>query len=81
MYGLNQLKVGERAYVRDTEGAGGMQRRLLDLGFTAGAPVRCLFRGPSGDPTAYFVRGAVIALRGEDARMVRVDGRRRDEQD
>ncbi|HBS59449.1 MAG TPA: ferrous iron transport protein A, partial [Firmicutes bacterium] len=30
----------------------------------------CLRRSPAGDPTAYLVRGTVIALRKEDASCV-----------
>ena len=52
-------------------GQGDARRRLMDLGFTPGARVMCLFAAPSGDPRAYMVRGSVIALRREDAaRMV-----------
>ena len=34
--------------------------------------MRCLFAAPSGEPRAYRIRGAVIALRREDAALVRV---------
>ena len=44
--------------------------RLMDLGLTRGARVRCLFAAPSGEPRAYLIRGAVIALRREDAALV-----------
>lgn len=56
-------------------GEGEARRRLLDLGFTPGAVVTCLFSAPSGDPRAYMVRGSVIALRREDAaRMTLIAG-------
>jgi ferrous iron transport protein A len=48
------------------------QRRLLDLGLVPGTRVRALRRGPGGDPTAYLIRGAVIALRREQAECVRL---------
>ena len=66
------LREGEAARVLSVRGEGGMARRLRELGFLAGAPVRCLFRSPLGDPTAYLVRGAVIALRREDGGRVLV---------
>ena len=47
----------------------------MDLGFTPGAGVRCLFAAPSGDPRAYMVRGSVIALRRADAALVGLGAR------
>lgn len=41
--------------------------RLIELGFTKNTEVIPLHTGPGGDPTAYFVRGAVMSLRNEDA--------------
>ena len=35
--------------------------------------VEALHKSPGGDPIAYFIRGAVIALRDEDARKVLVE--------
>lgn len=46
------------------------KRRLMDLGFTKGTTVTCVLCG-SGIK-AYLVRGAVIALRNEDADKVPV---------
>ena len=49
------------------------QLRLLDLGLIAGTEVMALEQSPSGDPIAYFIRGAVIALRSEDASQILVE--------
>ena len=49
-----------------------MRRRLQDMGLVEGTEVECVLKSPSGDPTAYGVRGALIALRAEDARQVLV---------
>lgn len=49
-----------------------MARRLGDLGFVQGTGIACLYRSPAGDPTAYGIRGTVIALRKQDAARVRV---------
>ena len=48
------------------------RRRLLDLGVVPGTLVTSELRGPSGDPTAYRIRGALIALRREQADTVYV---------
>jgi ferrous iron transport protein A len=70
---LSSLPPGQKALVRELTLSGAVRRRLRDLGFIGGAPVKCLQRGPSGDPTAYLVRGAVIALRRTDAAGVLVE--------
>ncbi len=70
---LCDMPTGKSARVVGVPGDGAMNRRLLDVGFTPGAAVTCLFQAPGGDPRAYLVRGAVIALRREDARAVQVE--------
>lgn len=60
------LRPGERAFVRELRATGGMRRRLLDIGLVADTPVECLGRSPGGDPSAFLIRGAVIAIRAED---------------
>ena len=46
---------------------GALRRRLLDIGLIPGTRVTCTAVSPAGDPAAYLIRGAVIALRGRDA--------------
>ncbi len=46
------------------------RRRLMDLGIIPGTVVEAELRSPVGDPTAYRVRGAMIALRREQADQV-----------
>jgi Fe2+ transport system protein FeoA len=67
---LADLPIGGSAKISALEGGAALQRRLLDLGFTAGETVYCLFAAPSGEPRAYLAAGAVIALRRESARSV-----------
>ena len=64
---LCDLKVGSSMTVSAIESAEYMKRRLLDLGFCPNTRVRCLYRAPLGDPSAYLIRGTVIALRQKDA--------------
>ena len=64
---LSDLEPGESATVRDLECEGFARRRLLDLGVTPGTRVDCLFKGLAPEPLAYRIRGAVIALRREQA--------------
>lgn len=52
---------------------GAERRRLLDLGIVPGTVIRAEFRGAAGDPIAFRVRGALIALRREQALRVQVE--------
>ncbi|MBQ6906765.1 MAG: ferrous iron transport protein A [Clostridia bacterium] len=49
-----------------------LRRRLMDLGLIEETTVKCIMKSPLGDPTAYSVRGAVIALRSCDASKILV---------
>jgi ferrous iron transport protein A len=69
---LRELRPGDRAEVKAIRAPGGMARRLLEIGLIEGTQVECLGRAPSGDPTAFLIRGAVIALRREDCARVAV---------
>lgn len=51
---------------------GAERRRLLDLGIVPGTVVRAEIASPSGDPIAYRVRGALIALRREQSDLIRI---------
>ena len=63
---MNELNVGESAAVIRLLVHGSMRRRLLDIGLVEGTRVECIGKSPSGDPSAYLIRGAVIAIRSED---------------
>ena len=70
---LSALPLGKQARVRALKSVGTVRRRLLDLGLIEDTLVVPLHRSPSGDPVAYLVRGAVIALRLEDASKILVE--------
>jgi DtxR family Mn-dependent transcriptional regulator len=71
---LAELCLGESArVVRISPACRGVQRRrLFDLGLIPGTVVRAEFTGPGGDPTAYDIRGATIALRRQQAEQILV---------
>ena len=70
---LNALQIGQSAYVTQVEAGPAMRRRLMDIGLIPGTRVTCVAKSPAGDPAAYFIRGAVIALRGADAQGIRLE--------
>jgi DtxR family Mn-dependent transcriptional regulator len=66
---LNDLKPGEKAKVASISHAvrGNERRRFMDLGILPGTEIEADLKSPSGDPTAYRVRGTLIALRHDQA--------------
>lgn len=70
---LNQLPLGYRGKVKRIDSEGQARRRILDLGLIPDTEIEALQKSPSGDPTAYRFRGAVIALRSEEASYIILD--------
>ncbi|NCB50851.1 MAG: ferrous iron transport protein A [Clostridia bacterium] len=67
---LCEMRPGETAFIEQLLSHGSIRRRFLDLGLVKNTPVKCLGRSPSGDPSAFLVRGTVIAIRNEDSRNI-----------
>lgn len=72
---LSTIARGESARVVSIAATcrGAQRRRLLDLGVVPGTLVTHELTGPGGDPTAYRIRGALIALRREQADLIHVE--------
>ncbi len=70
---LSALPLGEKCKVKKLISDGSIRRRMLDLGLIDDTIVEALQQSPSGDPVAYLIRGAVIALRREVASMILVE--------
>jgi DtxR family Mn-dependent transcriptional regulator len=71
---LSSLKMGEAGLVLGISKAcrGLQRRRLMDLGLVPGTVVTAALKSASGNPTAYNIRGAMIALRKDQANMVHI---------
>ena len=72
---LSQLNVGESAVVTGIESKENIRRRLQDLGLTDGAGVEYIMKSPLGEPRAYMIRGAVIALRKSETDSICIEKR------
>ena len=70
---LNEIMPGGFATVKEIITDGDMRRRLLDIGLTPGTRVECIGKSPGGDPKAFLIRGAVIAIRNEDCSGIRLE--------
>jgi len=75
---LTALRLGQKAIVHRLDDAlrGYTRRRLLDLGLTPGAEIAAEYSAFLGDPTAFRIRGSLVALRRDQAAqvLVRTDG-------
>lgn len=67
---LNEIQPGQYGVVSELKTTGSMRRRLLDIGLIEDTKVECLGRSPGGDPSAFLIRGAVIAIRSEDCKNI-----------
>lgn len=72
---LDSLRQGRFARVLslDPNTPQALRRRFQDLGLIPGTRVESLGSSPLGDPCAYLIRGAVIALRRSDARSIAIE--------
>ncbi len=72
---LSQLKPGESGQVIGISRAcrGLQRRRLMDLGVIQGTKIKAEMSSAAGDPIAYEIRGATIALRKQQADLVFIE--------
>ncbi|MDR1536791.1 MAG: ferrous iron transport protein A [Clostridiales bacterium] len=71
---LKSISIGDKVKVKRLLASGGIRRRLQDIGVIEGTEIECLHKSPSGDPIAYMIRGAVMALRSEESSQIIVEG-------
>ena len=70
---LCDMKIGEKGIIKKIEANENIKRRLLDIGLINGTEVVCVLKSPFKDPTAYLIRGAIIAIRKEDCDKIEVE--------
>lgn len=68
---LDRVPIGEAVTVSGI-GRSGIRRRLTDIGLVHGAATVCVGESPLGDPRAFLIDGAVIALRRRDCSAISV---------
>lgn len=69
---LGNADLSTTVKVVNIDAEGELRRRFFDLGIIEGTQIDVMYRGPFGDPTAYLIRGALIAIRGEDGEKIKV---------
>lgn len=70
---MNTVSPGESFIIQNIQDDCSVKKRLSDLGITKGAVLQCLFAAPFGDPIAYRVSDAVLALRKKDTAKIEVN--------
>jgi DtxR family Mn-dependent transcriptional regulator len=72
---LNDISPGKKARVIGLdENCQGFERfRLLDLGVVPGTEITIALDNPLREPLAYLIRGAIIALRKDQAEKILVE--------
>ena len=69
---LNEIPLNQKAYIKELNCKGNIRRRLLDLGLVKGASITPVLDSPTHNPRAFFIRGTLIAIRNEDANLIKV---------
>jgi len=69
---LTDANVGEIVKVKSNDAENSLKERLLALGLTNGANIEVLRKGPKNNLTVYRIRGAMIALRKEESRLIEI---------
>ena len=70
---LCDIKLDSKCIIKKINIDGTIKRRLLDIGLIEGTETECVLVSPLGDPKAFLIRGAVIALRNEDSKDIMVE--------
>ena len=66
----SDLKIGEKAIIKDIDNSHFSSHRILEIGFTPGQEIQLVSRSIFNDPIALSIRGSIIAIRKSDARCI-----------
>jgi len=69
---LDELEIGEKARIVAITGEGAIRSRIMDFGLVPGTRLWMIRRAPGGGPFEIRVRGTLVSLRPEEARMIEV---------
>ena len=64
------IKLKDLEFVQKVEVHNSIKRRMFDIGLIPGSKVECIMKSPLGDPIAYMIKGAIIAIRNEDSSKI-----------
>ena len=64
---LDKVNLNEDYLIEDILLDEHIKQRIYDLGLIENTVIEALYKSPFNDPTAYLVRGTIIAIRDSDA--------------
>ncbi len=67
------LKIGEKAIIKEVGGEGSLRQHFLDMGIIPGATVKLIKYAPMGDPIALLIHGYELSLRLADAKNIKIE--------
>ncbi|WP_032123427.1 FeoA family protein [Clostridium amazonitimonense] len=70
MKNVLELKIGEKAIVKDLDRESTVRRKLLEMGITPGAELLLSGKAPLGDPVEITIRGYKLTLRKNEAKGI-----------
>ena len=70
---LNNTEIGQKTKVLKIINDNSIKRRLLDMGLTPGTTIETVLKNYGGNLVAYMIRGALVAIRNEDAEGILVE--------
>jgi len=67
---LNDLPLNQIGIIDHISSSSKLKRRLLDLGIIKGTKIKPLLKSPFDSPTAFEIRGCLIAIRDDDSKHI-----------
>lgn len=67
---LNNLNLEETAYIIENNIKTKNKQNITNLGITKGTKIKCLYKSPFKDPTAFLVKNVILAIREEDSKEI-----------
>lgn len=69
---LNNLSIDEQGIIIENFIKNKNKQNIINLGITPGAKIKCLYKSPFKDPTAYEVKNTIIGIREEDSKNIMI---------
>ena len=70
IYPLSTVKLNNTVIIHSINCSENIKRRLLDLGLCENTKITPIFRSFLNDPTAYSIRGTLLAIREDDSKNI-----------
>lgn len=69
---LSELKTGETGVVIKILSHGAFRKRVMEMGFVKGRPVKVMLHAPLKDPIKYSIMGYDVSLRASEANLIEI---------